>query len=89
MALRIVNETGVGHQTKIFDTETGEELTTKLHVTDISLRLSVNEVVTALISAYPQKLDITLQEAQIRRVCPYCGHETEETLRSADDLKEE
>lgn len=88
MALRIVNEVGVGYQTKVLDAETGEDLTSRLSIADISLRIKVNEPITADIMAYPQKIDITMEEAQIRRVCPYCGHETEETIRSADDVKE-
>lgn len=77
MPIRIVNEVGNGYKTRIFDAETGEDLTTKLSVLSIRIDdIRPNEMVTARIDVAPEKVDITVAEAEIRQVCPYCGHET-------------
>lgn len=89
MAIRIVNEGGPSYTTKVYDAETGEDLTTRLNVSRIELTIDAKyNVPTAQLTVYTPKVEITLEEAQVKQVCPYCGHETDKTLRSAEDLKE-
>lgn len=88
MALRIVDTEGKGYTSRIYDVATGEDITHKLHVTFIDIRMAMDRQNTATIVTYIPQLDITVEEAQIRGICPCCGHETNETIRSASDVKE-
>ncbi|MGH2482773.1 MAG: hypothetical protein ACRDHW_24250, partial [Ktedonobacteraceae bacterium] len=87
MPLRIVDEKGLGYTAHVFDAETGEDLTTRLRVTAIDLRMRSNEVVTASITSIAPKVEVTVPEAQVHQVCSYCGHTPHEyLLANARDL---
>lgn len=87
MALRIVSEDGNGYNTKIFDAETGQDITSKLNAYRVEIVLPVDGAVSATISSWTPKTEIVVQEAQINRKCPYCGAETSEKIRSIEDLE--
>lgn len=79
MPIRIVNEDGIGLKTKVYDTETGEDLTAKLQISSIRIDdLEPRSPITARIEVWAPKVDITVAEATIKHVCPYCGHEKED-----------
>lgn len=77
MAIRIVNEDGNGYKTRIYDAETGEDLTPKMHISSLSIDLRVDAVVSASMTIWPSRIDITAEKVEIRQQCPYCGHESE------------
>lgn len=87
MPLRILFDGKFPYAVKVLDSETGEDLTTKLYVSKVDISLSADSAPIALLRTYPHSIEITVEEAQVKQVCPYCGHETDKTLHSAEDLK--
>lgn len=86
MPLRIVDEKGLGYTTHVLDAESGEDLTSRMHVSAVDIHLAASELASAHITAYAPKVEVTVSEAQVSQVCPYCGHTREYALASARDL---
>ncbi|HEX7733754.1 MAG TPA: hypothetical protein VF458_02790 [Ktedonobacteraceae bacterium] len=87
MAIRIVNHTGIPHNTKVLDAESGEDLTNVMRIQSVSLTLEAGkDLPEATLTVHAPQIDITLQESTFQRVCPYCGHKDERTIHSIKDL---
>jgi hypothetical protein len=56
--LRIVNEHGVGNRTRIYDVETGEDLTASLRVFAADIHIAVGEANTVTLQCHPVEFDI-------------------------------
>lgn len=80
MALRIVSTDGIGHSVKVYDTETGEEVSGKMQITSIRFDdIEPARPIFARIEMLAPRVDITAAGAEITQVCPYCGHRKEES----------
>lgn len=88
MALRIVSEDGNGYKARIYDVATGEDVTTSMHVINIDITMPVNGAVQAVITSIIPQIDIMVENVDIRRVCPYCGHETKDTTEPVEEIDE-
>ncbi len=71
MLIRIVNETGIDYQTKIYDQETGKVIENVTAIT-ISPMTVKKGYITALLEISPHRLDIIAQ-ARFATICPHCG----------------
>jgi len=58
MTLRVVNDSGIANRTRILDAETGEDLTERLRVSAIDLRLQAGGVVSATLTVAITRCEI-------------------------------
>jgi hypothetical protein len=74
--VRILAPDGIGHTAKVINDTTGDEIP---GVTGVTWSLDVGDYVAhADIRVLMPKVDV-LADAAITEVCPYCGHEKEQT----------
>jgi len=84
MPIRIVGH-GKGYDTQILDADTGQDLTSLLHVSSVTL--SCTEAPSAQLTVWFPQVDVVVQEATVLQRCPYCGHERISKIRGASDLQ--
>ena len=63
--IKIVNDTGVGSDTRIVRTDTGEDITGVLHLTRIELYMTVGEPVEAHLVVTMPKIESKIGEFQL------------------------
>lgn len=56
--IRIVADGPTGRGAKVFDAETGEDLTVRLQVVAINIRVATNEIITAQLECNIEGLDL-------------------------------
>lgn len=69
MKVHIVNDGGLGWKTKIFNAETGEEISGVVEIEPII----AEECIRVRITLMPEKIDLISEEIQWAMYCPYCG----------------
>ena len=71
--IKIVNDTGVGTDTKIIRTDTGEDITDLLHILRIELYMTVGEPVEAHLVVTMPKIESKIGEHQLMGFNPVVG----------------
>ncbi len=71
--IKIVNDTGVGTDTRIIRTDTGEDITAVLHVLRIELYMTVGEAVEAHLVVTMPKIESKIGEVQLMGFNPVVG----------------
>lgn len=69
--VRVVNETGHGRDTKIFDAE-GRDVTPAL--TGATVRLRVNDIARVDLEVLASRVNVEAMVDSITKTCPLCGH---------------